>query len=248
MSEPDITGIILCAGRGGRLRPLTDDRPKCLLAFGGSTILERCLDNLRAVGVGDIILVTGYRSELIERLVDERGYAGVSFVRNPDFARTNTAVSLNLALKRVDADVLVVNGDVLFDRSILADLLARSDSLDAAVDAEISLDGEEVKVAARNGRIEKIGKHLDPRESAGEAIGLYKIKRDVILDLIRVYDALEERNEFHHFFETGFDDLQNGGRARAAAFGLALTAGRPWIEIDTLEDFRNAERLIAPRL
>jgi choline kinase len=243
-----MNGIVLCAGRGGRLRPLTDDCPKCLLSFGDKTILERCLDGLRAAGIGNILIVTGYRGELVERLVHDRGYTGISFVPNPRYAHTNTAVSLNLALKKVAADVLVINGDVLFDRDILADLVALSTPLGAAVDDEISLNGEEIKVAARDGGIVGIGKHLDPRDSFGEAIGLYKIDRSVIGDLIRIYDDLESRGEDHHFFEKGFERLNEDGGNGVRAFGIALTRGRPWVEIDTIEDYRHAEGNIAPRL
>ncbi len=248
MSQKEIRGIVLCAGRGGRLRPYTDDTPKCLLSFGGKTILERCLDGLRAAGVGDIILVTGYHQELIERFVEERDYAGITFVVNEAYAHTNTAVSLNLALKRAASDVVVVNGDVLFDPSILADLVALPVSHGAAVDADISLDGEEVKVIVRGGRIVKIGKDLDPKDSLGEAIGIYKIGRDVIGDLIGIYDDLESRGELHHFFEKGFDLLNGKGSGDERSFGVFLTRGRPWVEIDTLEDYHHAERDIAPRL
>ncbi|MCX6566961.1 MAG: phosphocholine cytidylyltransferase family protein [Candidatus Aminicenantes bacterium] len=248
MNQKDIRGIVLCAGRGGRLRPFTDDTPKCLLSFGGKTILERCLDGLRAAGVGDIILVTGYRRELIERFVEERGTAGITFVVNEAYARTNTAVSLNLALKRITSDVVVVNGDVLFDPSILADLVALPVFHGAAVDADISLDGEEVKVIVRGGRIVEIGKDLNPKDSLGEAIGLYKIGRSAIADLIRIYDDLESKGEFQHFFEKGFDLLNGNRSGDDRSFGVFLTGGRPWVEIDTLEDYHYAERDIAPRL
>ncbi|MHB8054739.1 MAG: phosphocholine cytidylyltransferase family protein [Candidatus Aminicenantales bacterium] len=248
MNPNKTQGIVLCAGRGGRLRPYTDDTPKCLLSFGGKTILERCLDGLRAGGVGDIVLVTGYHREMIERFVAERGYPGIAYVVNDAYDHTNTAVSLNLALKRVASDVIVVNGDVLFDPSILSDLVALPVSHGAAVDADISLDGEEIKVIVRGGRIVKIGKDLDPRECFGEAIGLYKIGREAIGDLIRIYDGLEAKGEIRHFFEKGFDLLQENGRDDRAAFGVFLTGGRPWVEIDTVEDYRYAERDIAPKL
>jgi len=248
MSQNNIRGIVLCAGRGGRLRPYTDDTPKCLLSFGGKTILERCLDGLRTAGVGEIILVTGYHRELIERFVGERGYAGIAYVVNAAYARTNTAVSLNLALKHVSSDVVVVNGDVLFAPSILADLVALPVSHGAAVDADISLDGEEIKVVVRGGRIVRIGKDLDPKDSLGEAIGLYKIGRSAIPDLIRIYDELEAKGEIQHFFEKGFELLGEIRGADDRSFGVFLTRGRPWIEIDTLEDYHHAERDIAPRL
>lgn len=248
MPKNDMRGIVLCAGRGGRLSPFTDQTPKCLLSFGGKTILERCLEGLRKAGIGEIFLVTGYHRELIERFVRDRGIEGIAFVVNEAYARTNTAVSLNLALKRVSSDVVVVNGDVLFDPSILAELVALPVSHGAAVDADISMDGEEVKVIVRGGRIVRIGKDLNPKDSLGEAIGLYKIGRDSIADLIRIYDELEAKGEMEHFFEKGFDILNGRGAGADRSFGVFLTRGRPWVEIDTPEDYRHAERDIAPRL
>lgn len=248
MNPKILQGIVLCAGRGGRLRPFTDEAPKCLLSFGGKTILERCLEGLRAGGVGDIFLVTGYRREMIERFIAERGIPGITFVVNKAFDRTNTAVSLNMALKKTSADVIIVNGDVLFDPAILTDLVALPAAHGAAVDADIPLDGEEIKVIIGGGRIVRIGKDLDPRACFGEAIGMYKIGREAIGDLIRIYDELEARGEPRHFFEKGFDLLWEDGRSSGASFGLFLTKGRPWVEIDTAEDYRYAERDIAPKL
>jgi len=239
--------IVLCAGRGGRLRPLTDDRPKCLLAFGNRTILECCLDKMRSVGISDIVLVTGYKKEMIESLIREKSTDGVVYVHNVDYAGTNTAVSLNLALKVVDDDFILANGDVLFDVEILGDLLRYPHPHCIAVDTDIPLDREEIKVIARDGRVAKIGKELDPKLSLGEAIGLSKVGRGLIPDLIRIYDDLERRGEFHHFFEKGFDRVcAEGGNGRF--FGLSATAGRPWVEIDTHEDFDYARREIFPRV
>lgn len=240
--------VILCAGIGGRLRPLTEDLPKCLVDVGGKTILESCLANLEAARIGEVVLVTGYKSELVERLALARCRTRPTFVYNGDYARTNTAVSLNLALKRVDSDFVLVNGDVLFDRGILDDLLRHPSRNCLAVDPDIALDGEEVKVIARDGRVEKIGKDADPALSLGEAIGLNKIGRDLIPELVAVYDELEGRGELGHYFEKGFDEICGRGGTDTRGFGVVLTGRRPWVEIDTLEDYERAVRDIAPKL
>jgi len=247
MSAKAPTAIILCAGRGGRLRPLTDDSPKCLLNPGaGRPILERCLDSLDGAGVGRTIIVTGYRAEMVEDFVRVRGRGGVRFVRNPDFASTNTAVSLRLALETAETDVLVINGDVLFDPGILEDLLAAPGPASVVIDRDAALGEEGVKVIARDGRLARIGKDLEPGLCLGEAIGLNKLGRDLLPDLLSAYGELERRGERGHFFEKGFDILAGDGRP--PAFELTPTRGRPWIEIDTLEDLTHAERDIVPRL
>lgn len=240
--------VILCAGRGGRLFPLTKDRPKCLLEFGPTTVLECCLDNLNAAGIRDTLLVTGYKKEAVEALVKSKGYTHVAFVVNEKFGTTNTAYSLNLALKSVDSDFILVNGDVLFNPSILESLLRHPGRNCIAVDSDIALDSEEIKVKARDGRVEKIGKEVDPRQSLGEAIGLYKIGRDLVGELTGIYDDLERRGEWHHFFEIGFDILCRRSQGDGRGFGIVLTERRPWVEIDTIEDFVHAEREIFPKL
>lgn len=240
--------VILCAGVGGRLRPLTEDRPKCLVGVGGRTILERCLGNLETAGIGEIVIVTGYRRDLIERFVAERGLPSVAFVHNESFARTNTAFSLNRALKTVGSDFILVNGDVLFDPVILEDLLRFPGPNCLAVDPDVPLDGEEVKVVMRAGRVARVGKDVDPALSLGEAIGLNKVGRDLGLELSAIYDGLEDRGEIGHYFEKGFDVVCGRGGTGEGAFGVVLTGRRPWIEIDTLEDYEHAVRDIVPRL
>lgn len=239
-------GVILCAGLGLRLRPLAEDLPKCLLAFGGRTILERTLDDLGSAGIDEVVLVTGHREEMIRSFIRLKGYRGVSFVRNPRYAETNTAYSLRLALETLDTDVFLANGDVLFDREILLDLLGHAGPDCVAVDAGSPLDAEEVKVIASDGFVERIGKRLAPEACLGEAIGLCKIGRATATRLRGIYAELESRDELHHFFEMGFDRLSTS--PKGPKFGIILTRGRPWIEIDTIEDYRNAERSVYPRL
>ncbi|HEX2695952.1 MAG TPA: phosphocholine cytidylyltransferase family protein, partial [Acidobacteriota bacterium] len=221
--------VILCAGVGGRLRPLTEDRPKCLVDVGGRTILESCLANLEGAGIDEVVLVTGYKRELVERLALDKCRMRVTFVHNEEYARTNTAVSLNLALKRMDSDFVLVNGDVLFDRGILDDLLRDPVRNCLAVDPDVALDGEEVKVIARDGRVEKVGKDADPARSLGEAIGLNKIGRALVPELVAIYDGLEKRGKLGHYFEKGFDVICCRGGADGPAFGVCLTGRRPWV-------------------
>ncbi|MGD0781961.1 MAG: phosphocholine cytidylyltransferase family protein [Candidatus Aminicenantales bacterium] len=246
MAEKDHLAVVLCAGRGGRLRPLTDDRPKCLLRVGGKDILGRCLDDLIRCGIEETVLVTGYKADMVESFVRMGGWKGVRFTANPDFASTNTAVSFHLALRDVRSGVILINGDVLFDPALLADLIASPEANGLVIDREIALNAEEIKVVARDGRVVQIGKDIEPAECAGEAIGIYKIGRETVPDLLRVYETLESRGERRHYFEKGFEMVCGEGRGRT--FGLVGTDGRPWVEIDTPEDFAHAERHVAPRL
>jgi choline kinase len=116
------------------------------------------------------------------------------------------------------------------------------------VDPNIPLDAEEIKVKATDGRVEKISKEVDPGQSLGEAIGLYKISRSLIWELSRIYDDLERKEENHHFFEKGFETICRRSAGDGRSFGIFLTDHKPWVEIDTVEDFLYATREVFPKL
>ncbi len=235
--------IILCAGKGGRLRPLTENKPKCLLEVGSKTLLERILDSLGRAEVGETLLVVGFRQERVRDLVRNRGLGGVNFIVNERFESSNTAHSLRLALDRVNSDFILINGDILFDGSILQDLVRHPQPNCVVVDRGIRLAAEEVKVQAADGSILRIGKDLNPEESLGEAIGVNKFSREVIPALSAVFQDLERRGEFHHYFEKGIDRLC----CDSIRFGILFT-DKAWVEIDTPEDLDYATREIQPRL
>lgn len=134
--------IILAAGLGSRLKENTRERPKCLVEVSGHPILERMLQHLDALGVKRVTLVVGYLHEEIRAFVAQ-WLAGrteglrVDFVHNPDYAQTGSVYSLNLALDAADArreqdDLLLIEGDVVIDRDLLASLLQGSAESDAA--------------------------------------------------------------------------------------------------------------------
>ncbi len=235
--------IILGAGSGRRLHPLTENNPKCLLKIGKKTILEYMIDNIKEVGIEHVWIVVGFRKERVEELVKERGYTGIRFVTNERFASTNTAVSLNLALKAVDSDFILLNGDVFFDKNILVELINHPDENCVVIDHTKALKAEEVKVTASNGKVKRINKELNPQKSLGEAIGINKFSRKLLPKLSQILDNLEKRKEFHHFFEKGIEKVCE----KDGCFGILLT-DRPWVEIDTLEDFEYAKKEVFPKL
>jgi len=235
--------VILCAGRGIRLLPLTQDTPKCLLKFGSKTLLEYTIENFKYAGIEEILLVTGFKEEDILELVKRRGYSHINFITNHNYLTTNTAYSLNLALKHMENDFILINGDVLFDRTIFTDLLRHPQKNCVVVDNSIDLRTEEVKVITTNGRISQIGKDLDPAKCSGEAIGINKISGETISALSQEFDVLEQKGELKHFFEKGFDLLAH----KAVNIGILQTK-KLWTEIDTLDDFNYAKNEIYAKL
>jgi choline kinase len=114
--NPIRTAVILAAGQGLRLRPLTDQRPKCLVEVNGLSLLSRQVESLEAAGFERLVLVTGYESERVMRHVARLGTSlDVVFVHNEQYATTNNVFSLWLVRKHVDEGFVLVESDLLFE-------------------------------------------------------------------------------------------------------------------------------------
>jgi len=234
--------VILIAGRGSRLRPLTDRTPKCLLRINDKTILEHQISNLFYYGIRSIILVVGYKIDAVVNAVSQmkEKYCGLDiiFVENPIYFKTNTLYSLWLASCHVGHDdFLYLNGDVVFSKKLLEALL--NSPYDACLAVEKKRVGrEEVKVIVNQGFVKRIGKDLDPSESYGEFIGIAKFSKNFNKLLIRKLNSLVRQKFINEFFEKALDEL-----ARVINIRVVDITGLPCIEVDTLEDYEVAKEI-----
>jgi choline kinase len=232
-----MNAIILAAGISSRLRPLTDSLPKCLLQVGGRTLLERTLATLGTHPFERILLVTGYKEELIRDIVPRLpAGAPVEFVRNARYAETSNAYSLWLALARAaGAPFLMLDSDILFHPGILTRMIDTRRPNVIALRESSSTAEEEVKIEQdASGRILRIGKEIPPERSAGESIGIERFSSPTGARLLEVLSRRKERNEF---YEASFQELlERGEDMRSVPCG-----DLPAIEIDTPEDLRQAE-------
>ena len=167
-----MTAIILAAGQGTRLRPLTDNTPKCLLGVGGETILYRQIDALVNYNVNKIIVVTGYKANLVkDYLHNHFSNVNIKIIKNEDYATTNNLYSWMLGLKYVNEPYLLLNGDVVFHPFILGKLITAKHSNALGV-ARKECVPEDMKVQVEGDRVIEIGKDL--KNSVGEFMGLAK--------------------------------------------------------------------------
>ncbi len=236
--------VILAAGIGSRLRPLTLSTPKALIPVGGIPLLQRTLAALRSVGLVDVVIVTGYLADAIEKFVG--GLATdlrLTFVRNPYFDRTSNNYSLWLTQSDVlGHDMCLLDADILFEQSIVRDLLASS-SPDALVIRRVSgLGAEEVKVECDpEGVVLRIGKEVDPRKAVGESLGIEKFSSATTKSILASLDRRKDRDEF---YEGSFQEVIESG----VKIGTVDAGGRACIEIDTPEDLKAAELMVGGML
>lgn len=159
--------IILAAGKGNRLYPLTKEIPKALLKLNGETILEHQIQNLRGCGINEIVAVTGFQANKIK----ESGGPNILYIHNPSYESTNNLVSLWFARNEMDGDFIFLDGDVVFDRQILEELLQMHQDICLVVDRKACIE-EDMKVKVKDELIIEINKSMDSSEVYGEFIGI----------------------------------------------------------------------------
>ena len=239
-------GVILAAGMAKRLRPLTDERPKCLLKVGERTLLQRTVDAMLAAGINELVVVTGYRANMIRDFLTEMyPKLTIHFIDNPDYAHNNNIFSLWLTRPYTDGrDFLLMDSDILCDPAIIPTVINVGDSALALNRHE--LGEEEMKVVAdAEGRITEISKTCRPEDAAGESVGIERMTADYSTALFRELEQMIEREGLIDiFYERAFERLIPQGHT----FRIVDTTDLFSIELDTPEDFENAQRLIPPAL
>ncbi len=232
--------VILAAGVGRRLAPLTDDRPKALVMVGGRTFLDRCLAAVAQAGFPEVLIVTGHRAELIDAAVAEVDWPfRVRSVVNERYAVANNIVSFLTVADQVRGGFCLLNSDIVFDSTILRDVVGAPEGCWLAVDHDEPLGSEEMKVQMDgDGVIRRISKALPAERSAGEYIGIARFDAPGAVAVIRAAETLVRSGQDHLYYEDAFD--------RAAA-DLSIrpipVAGREWTEVDDLADHDRASRV-----
>lgn len=233
--------ILLAAGIGSRIRPLTDDKPKCLLEVNGRTILQNMLENVEACGMKDVIIITGYLEEMIKAYVAEHfPNLTVTYIRNGKYLDTNTGYSLMLTKEAVGDDAFIkFDADVIFEKAILEKLIASPFETALCLDKNINLEAEEVKaIATPEGLVLEVGKKLDPAKSAGESIGIEKIGKDAAKLLYAELERLmQDQSNWKEYYDDSYTTLVNKG----VPFGVVDITGLKWVEIDTHADYSKAK-------
>lgn len=234
--------VILAAGISKRLRPLTDNTPKCLIKLGGKTILERTLNNLLAYNLNDIIIVTGYFEEQIKDFVAlNYPQLNITYIYNDVYDSTNNIYSLWLTKDLVlDSEMLLLDSDILFDKKILGKLLSSSYPNCLALRTDHQLSEEEIKVRLNEDKsIAEISKTVDLKHSVGESIGIEKFGAEFNQKLFKILDRMivqEKRVDI--FYEAAFQEaIDSGERIYAVDIGNLKC-----IELDFAEDIERAEK------
>ena len=244
--------IIVAAGMGRRLRPYTDDRPKCLVEVAGRSILERQMDAYRAAGVTDIAIVRGYMKERIT-------FPNVRYFENPDFRENNILLSLFFAEAAMESGFLFSYSDIVFRPEVVRTVLETKGDYALVIDrrwheAYVGREqhpveeGEVAKV--EDGRVTLVGKKTMPAsEATGEFIGLAYFSARAAQAMRDRFHARQRELAGKPYgcapkFEVSYlTDLLNDLIASGEVMRPAFIDGG-WREIDTVEDLERAKTVV----
>ncbi len=246
--------IIIAAGPGSRLMPLTDDKPKCLLEVGGKTIMERTLVVMRECHIEDIVVVRGYKKESVN-------YTGVRYYENTDYENNNILRSLFYAESEMDDDFIFSYSDIIYGRDVVEKLLQEKADISLVIDTDwlshyegrlLHPVAEAELVTVKNDRITKIGKRTKkPEEAYGEFIGLAKFTERGAEILRSNYRRVTKRYRNRPFQQAASlekayltDMIQELINTGYVIGNVDIEGG--WIEIDTPQDLERAQKLFGP--
>ncbi len=246
--------IILAAGEGKRLRPLTEKLPKSMIKIFGKILLQIQIETMKRCGINEIIVVTGYKSDLIN-------IPNLTYENNPDFKNTNMVETLFCAKDHLDGEIIVSYADIIYERNILKKLIDTENDFSIIIDKnwksfwekrfdEPLNDAETLKINS-DGNISEIGqKTKNISEIEGQYIGLMKFSSNGTKILREFYDKCKnnsenEKNPLNQkipFKKSYMTDLLQGLINESFQLKPVFIEGG-WIELDSIDDFKLYNKL-----
>ena len=238
--------LILAAGRGTRIHSVHRDRPKCLIPFNDSTILDHQIQSLFSAGVSNIGIVVGYEKDQIVRHVlscypDRRRQ--FTFIENPVFAKTNNIYSFWLARTWLDGESFIcLNANVVFDPGVIWPAMGSGAPITMIVDPQWR--DETMKVIISGDRVIQMSKRIPQSEYSGTYVGITSFAASVNQRLFAKVDNLIRTGGENEFFNVAVQQLADEG----VHVGFTSTGDLPWAEIDDPGDLAFAGLHVFPRL
>lgn len=240
----NLKAILLSAGQGSRLLPLTREKPKCLLEIGGRSILEWQIEALDKAGVSEAVVVAGFRHDQVARRLAEMKPSGMHLRNhfNPFFQAADNLATCWLIAEEFIGNCLLINGDTLFSADLCRSLIeAPENEITVTVDHKDSYDEDDMKVSLEGGRLTDIGKTLDSHVVNGEAIGMIRFLGRGGAKFRRAVDhQIRTENGLKKWYLSAVQELAQAGEVAAHSI-----AGMAWGEVDDHDDLESAAQMVA---
>ena len=236
--------IILSAGQGRRLMPLTSNMPKCCLPLHGISILEWQLSQIAQCDIDEVVVVTGFEHEMVDSIVNHVKGIKVRTLHNPMFAHTDNLGTCWEARSEMEGPFVLMNGDTLFEAAVLQRLLACETDypITLASDTKPHFDLDDMKIISDGDRLLKVSKQLDISLVDGESIGLMVFNQagaDAFTE--KLEEMMDKDDALKLWYLSAIDQLASQGIA-----GICPIDGLSWCEVDDAADFKAAADVVTP--
>ena len=227
-------GVILAAGKGSRMGNI--NTPKCLLKINEIPIIKHQIKSFKKNGIDDILVVTGFKSEMIRNFLNNE----VDYVENSKFNEMNNIYSVWLAIQKIQDDFVCVYGDLMFDEKILEKCLEIKDEIGLMV--ESNTRDETMKVKIENEKIVAVNKQIEHSVSSGNFIGMAKFSKNITKKLFDEIDELIKKN-VDGYYTLGIEKLIK----KNIQVGYQFTNGLSWMDMDEMNEFEEAQKIFENR-
>lgn len=232
--------IILAAGQGKRLLPLTESRPKCLVELSGKSLLAWQLTRLQSAGVDEAVVVTGFRADAVEAEVARLGLSMPIQLRfNPFYTVSDNTASCWIVRDAFQGEVLLLNGDTLFGEGVAERLLeAPAADITVTIDRKDAYDADDMKVLTDGGSLRAIGKTIEAYDA--ESIGFLRFSPEGAAKFVAGVDHVLQKPEgLRRWYLSVIDELARTG----VDVRVCSVEGLEWGEMDFPQDVENLTRL-----
>jgi L-glutamine-phosphate cytidylyltransferase len=236
--------IILSAGQGRRLMPLTASAPKCSVRVSGRPLLEWQLREIARCDIDEVVVVTGFAASVVDEMLKELGlgHLRVRTLYNPFYACSDNLGTCWVARSEMHQPFVIINGDTLFEAAILQRVLR------ASVQAPITLtanskahyDDDDMLIVAEGDRLRRVGKRLGIPEVNGESIGMLTFREDGAATFrVKLDEMMRGPNGLGSWYLSAIDSI-----ARESWVSVCSITGLKWCEIDTRFDLAHAKNMV----
>jgi L-glutamine-phosphate cytidylyltransferase len=227
--------IIPAAGRGTRLEPLTKDKPKCLVKVNGKPLLGHMLEQLSNFNIDEVIIVTGYKSELIEDYLRTVRFRGVRTIYNEEHAYTNSIVSVAKTRELWSSDFCIIDSDLLMKTELMEQLI-KSTTTSLVIDNSKPAGEIDMKVSLKGNYLEYMDKELPEAKTAGEFFGLSKWTADSGRIISGIIERMMNENRTDVWYEFAIREA-----AKTIDIPVTYCSSDTWVEVDNMNDYYKAQ-------
>ncbi len=242
--------IIVAAGQGTRLRPLTDTKPKCMVEYNNKAIIDYILDTAKACSIENVAIVNGYKKEVLTKYLENEN---IRWFTNEQYDKTNMVSTLFSAIEFMDDDLIISYADIIYKKEVLEKLVDSKGDFSVVVDKkwkdlwsmrmEDPLSDAETLKADDNKIIELGKKPKSYDEIEGQYIGLIKISKSMLPQFINYYTKLDKEKlydgqDYNNMYMTSLIQMIIDNLSDVTP--VYIEGG--WIEIDSVEDINSYQQ------